>query len=956
MSTQPQHPASRQPRSLKHQALWVFVLIAILAIGNVLAIQTMQRRADHISATISVASKMRMLSHRIALETLVQSQAPDGNWPAVDKRYQEFEQAYSTLLNGGEIYGRVVQAAPTKTLNLLHALYPAWMEYRTIIDNIYSRTPLDKVQVLAVMAASDFLWAHSEALIDGMVDYSSQLQKRTLAASWALFAMDILLLLAGFLIFQRHLLRPLHQLERHAQAMASGNYSTRSPLFNQQELDLLSTALNQSAEHIGKLISDVSQEKENQQKTQAMFDGLASNQVAGIYMLDGQMNIVYANQQLAQMMGYPTDAFGPHFPLAKLFLEKSFDGIKQRVLARLEGRAHSERYEETAVRADGSQFEVEVFGTAMHTPQGRAVIGMMLDISDRKKAEKANLRAALIFQHANEAMVITDPDGVVQDVNPSFTKITGYTPQEIIGYRLNLISSGKHDQAFYQNLWSCLKQNGVWSGDIHNRRKNGKEYIERLTITSTYNQDGSISGHIGLFSDVTELREREATIWRQAHYDLLTQLPNRQMFQQNLLRSIEEARQGQRIFALVFLDLDFFKEVNDTFGHDEGDELLCQVAARLQDCVRSTDMVARLGGDEFTLILHGIKHNADVHPICKKILHAIAQPYILSNHTVKISVSIGVTFYPHQAKDGITLLKQADLAMYAAKAKGRNQYCFFDPIMEEQAQSRRLLLRDLQLGLERQEFELHYQPIVEMSTKRTIKAEALVRWQQPERGRVGPDAFIPLAEESGLIVPLGDWIFTTAVQQLSQWRKVTPDFGMSINVSPVQLLSAELNHQHWLRAIHALALPGHAITLEVTERVLLESDQLSDSKLQQLLAADIQLALDDFGTGYSSLSYLKRLELDLLKIDRSFVLNLHRDSEDLVLCQAIIVMAHQLGLKVVAEGVETEDQHLILLEAGCDYGQGYWYSRPLPAKEFEQRLREEENFYRKIKNQPNFDI
>ncbi|HQQ71089.1 MAG TPA: EAL domain-containing protein, partial [Alicycliphilus sp.] len=612
---------------------------------------------------------------------------------------------------------------------------------------------------------------------------------------------------------------------------------------------------------------------------------------------------------------------------------------------RLQGRTHSARYERPALRADGSKIEIEIFGTAM-THQGRpAVIGLMIDITERKRAEMSARRAALVYQHTTEAMVVTDDQGVVQDINPAFTAITGYEATDIIGRRMNLLSSGRQDRAFYQALWARLKETGSWSGDICNRRKSGEEYMERLTISTSYQEDGSVHSHIGLFADVTEKRRREASIWQQAHFDHLTGLPNRQMFQQNLQQGMEQSRASGLPLALVFLDLDLFKEVNDSLGHDAGDELLRQVARRLQACVRRSDQVARLGGDEFTLILRDLKHPADAHPICRKVLQAVAQPYELSSGTVQISVSAGVTCYPRDGDDSVALLKHADLAMYAAKDKGRNQFCEFTPSMEQDAQDRRLLLRDLRQGLDEGEFTLHYQPIVHMQSGRTVKAEALLRWNHSVRGQVSPAQFIPLAEESGLILPLGDWVFQEATRQLAQWRtELDHGLQISVNVSPVQLQSNKQQPQAWLQHLHARQLPSNALVMELTESVLMEADKETGSQLQALQAlqaAGMELALDDFGTGYSSLSYLKRLDIDYLKIDRSFVNQLTPGNEDNVLCEAIIVMAHQLGIRVVAEGVETQEQHDILRAAGCDYGQGYWYCRPVSAADFGARLREE---------------
>ncbi len=932
------------PRTLKRKTVWAVFLVAVLAVCNVAILQMVLGGAENIATTTNLAGKIRMLSQRIALETLAQANSPDGDWPAVDKRYADFDAAYHALRFGGYAYGVTVRALPEKLRPALDRLEDVWGTYKDTITAIHQALgqgiAMDRSQVLDVMAASDALWAESENLINGLVEYSNALQKQALWVSLVLFGLDILLLLLGYFLVQSRVILPLQLLAHQCGEMAAGNYACKTTIESDEELNALALALNRSASHIEQLLADVAKERSAVAQMQAMFNGLAANEVAGIYMVNAAMDVIYANEHLIKMMGLDDSAaVSGGITLESLFSPVHFPEIKKRVLDRLQGRSHSARYETLAQRPDGSQFEVEIFGAAMSYQGQAAIIGMMIDISARKRSEASMRRAALVYAHTSEAMVVTDPHGIVQDLNPAFTSITGYEPHEVIGRRLNMISSGRHDRDFYQTMWASLKKTGSWSGDIYNLRKNGEEFVERLTITTSYNEDGSVNSYIGLFTDVTKLRQREATIWRQAHYDHLTQLPNRQMFQESLLCAIDESRRAEKIFALVFLDLDFFKEVNDTFGHDEGDELLRQVAARLQSCVRSTDLVARLGGDEFVLILHDIKNQEAAETVCHKILESIAKPYHLANNTVQISVSAGVTFYPDDGLDGTALLKHADLAMYAAKEKGRNQFALFEPAMEQEAQTRRLLLRDLQKGLEKQEFVLHYQPIVEMATGRTVKAEVLIRWDQPVRGRVNPADFIPLAEESGLIVPLGDWIFAQAAAQVAAWRSsIAPDFVLSVNVSPVQLLSTAPNHQLWLQTLAQGKQPGAAIVLEITERMLLESDESSDAKLATLQTAGLQLALDDFGTGYSSLSYLKRFDIDYIKIDRSFVCNLDQDPEDLALCQAIIVMAHQLGIQVVAEGVETQAQHNILLEAGCDFGQGYWYSRPVAAAEITQRL------------------
>lgn len=924
------------PRTLKRKVLAAFVLVALLAVGNVLVVRFLLHQSDGIAAMVNVAGKMRMLSQRIALDVLAGPQVPSPH--RLDPREQErmFERAYGALQAGGTVFGLTIPPVDTQQRERLAAVNRDWQTYRDTIRTFDGRDPAK------VLAVSEQLLGSAEALLDGLVLHAREVQQRTLYSAYALFILDLLLLLLAYGMVSRQVLRPVRSLMRQCRELAAGNYAARSSLSSDDELGRLGLALNASAVHIEQLLADVDSERALLEQVKAMFDGLADNTVAGIYMLDRAMRLVYANHQLANMMGYDRAEMANGFRLERLFPPLTFGVVLSQLQSRLSGRAKSTRYECTALRSDGTPIEVEIFGSTMSLNGQPTIIGIMLDISERKRAEASVRRAALVYEHTSEAMVVTDADGFIQDINPAFTAVTGYHAAEVIGRRMNVLSSGRHDREFYQAMWSSLIETGRWSGDIWNQRKSGEEFVERLTINTSYNEDRSVACRIGLFSDVTEKRRREASIWRQAHYDHLTQLPNRQMFHENLQRSIERSHETGLPFALVFLDLDLFKEVNDTFGHDEGDELLRLVSHRLLGCVRGSDLVARLGGDEFTLIVRGLKQLDDIQPICQKVLHAVAQPYVLNSNTVHISASVGVTFFPRDGANATELLKHADLAMYAAKEKGRNQYCVFSADMQESAQMRRKLLRDLQRALDVGQFVLHYQPIVDMRSGRTVKAEALIRWCHPDRGMVSPAEFIPLAEDTSLIVPIGNWAFHEAVRQVKTWRaELVPDFDIGINVSPVQFQPDGLDPHAWIETLRALGLPGSAITVEITERLLMDAEEASSSRLLAFRDAGIQVALDDFGTGYSSLSYLKRFDVDFLKIDQSFVCHLARNSEDMVLCQAIILMAHQLGMKVIAEGIETREQHELLLEAGCDYGQGFWYARPLPAGDLAARLQGE---------------
>jgi diguanylate cyclase (GGDEF)-like protein/PAS domain S-box-containing protein len=557
---------------------------------------------------------------------------------------------------------------------------------------------------------------------------------------------------------------------------------------------------------------------------------------------------------------------------------------------------------------------------------------------DQSRINEELQQAMLVYQNSSDAMTVSDADGVIINVNPAFTTLTGYTPREIVGHTHKKLSSGLQDKAFYQSMWSSINTTGRWQGEIMNRRKNGEIYIEWLTINTIFHEDGSVHRRIALFSDITHKKETEALIWKQANFDALTGLPNRSMFLDRLGQEIKKAYRDDLPLALLFIDLDHFKEVNDTLGHTVGDALLKEAAKRLASCVRDTDTVTRLGGDEFTVILGELDQAGNAERVVNEILLRLAEPFRLGEEVVYVTASIGITLFPEDAGDLENLLKNADQAMYAAKRSGRNRYSYFTPSMQEAAQNRMRLGSDLRNALENRQFRLEYQPIIELATGRIKKAEALIRWDHPVRGTVSPAQFIPIAEETEIIIGIGEWVFREAAQQAMQWRKhLHPDFQISINQSPVQLRQEDEHpgQNSWTRHLAALGLSGEGIVVEITEGVLLDARSSVIQRLRKLRQAGIQISLDDFGTGYSSLSYLTKFDIDYLKIDQSFVRHLTPESDDMALCEAIIVMAHKLGMKVVAEGVETALQNTLLTSAGCDYGQGYYFSRSVSADRFE---------------------
>ena len=449
---------------------------------------------------------------------------------------------------------------------------------------------------------------------------------------------------------------------------------------------------------------------------------------------------------------------------------------------------------------------------------------------------------------------------------------------------------------------------------------------------------------IGTHTDITQRKHAEELIWHQAHIDALTGLPNRRMLRQRLNEALAHARQTESALAVVFMDLDNFKQVNDTLGHHEGDALLVEAAHRIQQHMGRTDTLARMGGDEFTLVLAGLPAGADpvalLGPRLDGLLDALQQPYLLGQSEVFVSASMGLAMYPADASQIEDLLRHADQALYAAKGAGRNRWCVFTPAMQAAAQWRARLDADLRTALEAGQLSVVYQPIVNMLSGRVCKAEALLRWHHPELGAISPAQFIPVAETSGQILALGDWVFTQAAHQVRHWRSVLDaEFQVSVNKSPVQCHRSPALSSRWVDELAQMGLPCSSLCIEITEGLLLDTHPDVTRHLGELRAAGTTVSLDDFGTGYSSLTYLQKLDIDCLKIDQSFVRNLSPGSTDLTLCKAIIAMAHELGMQVVAEGVETEQQHQLLMEAGCDHGQGYWYGRPMPPAQFEAWVR-----------------
>jgi diguanylate cyclase (GGDEF)-like protein/PAS domain S-box-containing protein len=594
---------------------------------------------------------------------------------------------------------------------------------------------------------------------------------------------------------------------------------------------------------------------------------------------------------------------------------------------------------------DGRIKWVNERGTTHYDTSGRPLIslGTVQDITQQREIEE-KLRIAAIAFETQEAIVVTDAQARIVSVNRSFERLTGYTAAEAYGQNPRILQSGKHDAEFYANMWKSLREHGSWSGEMWDKRKDGSVYPKWATITTVRDEAGEITHYVAIFMDITERKRAEEEIHRLAYYDTLTQLPNRRLLMDRLDQAIGATHRSSHHGALLFMDLDNFKILNDTKGHDVGDLLLVEVAHRLRQCVRETDTVARLGGDEFVVLLQDLSSSEilagnQVRVVGEKIIEAINAPFILKQHEHHTSPSIGVSLFHQRGVSADDLLKRADTAMYQAKAAGRNAMHFFEESMQTQLESRAALEKELRYALAKEELQLYFQLQVDHQ-RRIIGAEVLLRWISPSRGFVSPAQFIPLAEETGLILPIGQWVLETACRQLKQWE-TAPEahhLQLAVNVSARQFRQADFVRQVKETLEKTGANPA-LLKLELTESLVLVNVEDTIQKMNELKNLGVKFSMDDFGTGYSSLSYLKRLPLDQLKIDQSFVRDIVIDKSDAVIVKTIIDMSKNFGLEVIAEGVETEEQLEILLGNGCMAFQGYLFSKPVPSKEFEALVR-----------------
>ena len=663
----------------------------------------------------------------------------------------------------------------------------------------------------------------------------------------------------------------------------------------------------------------------------------------GVLITDANRRITYANPAFQQITGYSEgEIIGqtPAFLHNKGGETESLNNLQKAIFSGNQYQGNLLNY-----KKDGTPFWSDLSINPVNDAQGKTThyVGVTRDITETRLMHQELRIAATAFESLHGIMV-TDSKGVILRVNNAFSEMTGYTAEEVIGKSPALLKSGRHEPDFYDDMWRQLTETGTWYGEIWDRRKNGDIFPKWQTITAVRGADASTTHYVAAFTDISESKAAEAEITNLAFYDPLTQLPNRRLLLDRLQRALVTSVRQQRNGALMFIDLDNFKTLNDTLGHDKGDLLLQQVAKRLSECVREGDTVARIGGDEFVLVLEGLSSNlldaaGQGELIGEKILESLNQPYDLITQEYHTTPSIGITLFCGHDIGVDELLKQADIAMYQSKAAGRNTLHFFQPDMQASVSARSTLEGDLRKGLRENQFTLAYQPQVFEKHGLVTGVEALLRWNHPIRGAISPVEFIPVAEETGLILPLGLWVLETACTRLASWANdpLTAHLSMAVNVS-----ARQFNHPGFIEQVtNTLASTGanpQLLKLELTESLFLNNVEDTISKMVTLKALGVTFSLDDFGTGYSSLTYLKRLPLDQLKIDQSFIRDVLTDPNDAAITRAVVALGQNLGLKIIAEGVETTGQQKFLAENGCHAYQGYLYSRPLEIEAFERYL------------------
>lgn len=783
-----------------------------------------------------------------------------------------------------------------------------------------SRQPLIRTQIPITLSGQVYGELHFGISTQAILEARQHLIRQSLTIAALEIILSILLLSALAIWLTRHLM----QLRRASEAVGQGNYKVMLNIESGDEVGQLAATFNQMTQQIDQQLKAL-------RDSELRFRSLLNLSTDLYWEQDSDFR--FTERRSGRLSNESQHIAKWLHGKRRWELDTTLSPEEWAVhRAQLEAHQVFRSFEYGVKLPDGTVRFLQIHGEPFFGSDGHfsGYRGTAVDITQRKNAEASLHLAASVFAEAHEGIIITDHNWQIIDLNPMASELTGYGRTEALGDDLRHHFVGEANSSFNQEAADALAERGHWRGEALGQRKGGEPFPQLLTVSAVRNPAGDIGNYIFIFSDITALKEQQSKLEALAHYDSLTKLPNRVLLADRMSQGIHQAKRTGELLAVAYLDLDGFKPINDTLGHDAGDQLLMEVAERLRCAVRASDTVARLGGDEFALLLRA-EDFGECEAALLRVLSTLSSEYTIKNQSVSISASIGVTLFPNDTADPDLLLRHADQAMYVAKQAGRNRYHFFDADLDNKLRSRNSQISRIQSALEAGEFVLHYQPKVDMSCGRVTGAEALIRWQHPEHGLLPPAEFLPLVEDTEFATPLGEWVITTALGQMDRWRTQGLGLPVSVNIAARQLQAPGFpSRLRQLLGAHP-AVPAAWLELEIVETAALDDIQYVSSVINDCLETGVSFALDDFGTGYSSLTYFKRLPAHTLKIDRSFIRDMLSDPEDLAIVQGVIGLARSFQREVIAEGVETAAHGARLLQLGCRLGQGYGIARPMPA-------------------------
>ncbi|MBF0319486.1 MAG: EAL domain-containing protein [Nitrospirae bacterium] len=913
--------------SLSKKVNVLLFLITLTGVFELAAIYYYQLLQKDDSSVINLAGKQRMLTQMAAKYAL---SAAYGNASGKDNlldSINEYERNLHILHKGGTISEIKIPPAPAH----MDALFK---ENIALFESFKSNADKQNGNLSLILSESTALLNISNTITNEFEAISGDKNKRLRTVLILMTAAGIFVfLIGGWKVYK--LMRPLRTLVLSTSMIGRGDF-------------LQKIALPESDDEIRDLAEAFNTMAHNLQRTAVSkdyLDGVINTMADMLLVIDFNGTIKTINHAVSGVLMFDREDLAGT-PIANLFVDgKTVDGgsIEEK-LKDVRSHGASGSIEAWLKTKHGGKIAVQCSFSVMREVQHGDIVCVAADITVRKRYEDELRKLSIAVEQSISSIVITDTMGNIEFVNHKFTECTGYTLSEVKGNNPRILKSGKHPPEFYKQMWDTITAGNEFRADVCNKKKDGTLYWEFLSIAPIKDPKGNITHFIAVKLDDTERKRAEERLKQLAHFDMLTDLPNRSLFEDRLKQTILQARRADFNFAVMFLDLDKFKYVNDTLGHHIGDLLLKEVAVRLSESVRKSDTVARMGGDEFQVILTKINKPADAAAIAEKIITAINEPFYLDAQRCTVGVSIGISIFPMDGDTLEVLSKNADMAMYQVKEHGKNGFRFYDTSMDKAIVERMTLERELDRALQRNEFTLHYQPQINIKTGKVVGCEALIRWLHPEMGIISPGKFIPLAEETRLIVPIGEWVIYTACKQNRQWQQNGfPPQRVSVNLSSLQFKDAQLAKKI-TAMLDETGMDPKYLDIEITESGLMQNVEQSINMMRELRELGVNISIDDFGTGYSSLIYLKRFPIDILKIDQNFIRNCTTDPSDAVITSTIISMSHSLNIRVIAEGVETIEQLELLRVFGCDEVQGYIFNRPIPAAEFDKLLEEEHIF------------